>query len=61
MWRFGKVVNTLKEFEESIIATTSHNQYEKIQKKLKNEFIYTADKSSSDLFAEFITKKVCQT
>ena len=61
MWKFGKVVNTLKEFEESIIDTTSHNQYEKIQKKLKNDFIYTADKSSSDLFAEFITKKVCHT
>jgi CDP-glycerol glycerophosphotransferase (TagB/SpsB family) len=61
MWKFGKVVNTLKEFEESIIDTTSHNQYEKIQKKLKNEFIYTADKSSSDLVAEFITKKVCHT
>ena len=59
MWRFGKVVNELKEFETAIMESTSINQYEEIQKELKNEFIFTTDKSSSDLLADFITKTVC--
>ena len=59
MWKFGKVVNELKEFEEAITESISYNQYNEIQKILKSEFIYTTEKSSSDMFADFITKKVC--
>ena len=59
MWKFGKVVNELKEFEEAITESISYNQYNEIQKILKSEFIYTTEKSSSDIFADFITKKVC--
>ena len=59
MWKFGKVVNELKEFKEAVTESISFNQYNEIQKILKSEFIFTADKSSSDMFAGFITKKVC--
>ena len=59
MWKFGKVVNELKEFKEAVTESISFNQYNEIQKILKSEFIFTADKSSSDMFADFITKKVC--
>ena len=59
MWKFGKVVNELKEFEEAITESISYNQYNEIQKILKSEFIYTTEKISSDMFADFITKKVC--
>ena len=59
LWKFGKVVNELKEFEEAVTESISFNQYNEIQKNLKSEFIFTADKSSSDMFADFITKKVC--
>ena len=58
MWRFGKVVNELKEFEDAVNEAVSHNAFEKIQKEIKNEFIYSTDKSSSDLSAEFIEKKL---
>ena len=58
MWRFGKVVNELKEFEDAVKKSTHHNDFEKIQKKLKNEFIYSSDKSSSDLCARFIETKL---
>ena len=58
MWRFGKVVNELIEFKDAVNEAVSHNAFEKIQKEIKNEFIYSTDKSSSDLSAEFIEKKL---
>ena len=58
MWTFGNVISEFNDFEKIIKRSIHINDHEKIQKKLRDEFVQNNTKPSSDLCAEFIANKI---
>mgnify|MGYP006124929987 CR=1 FL=1 len=58
MWNFGSVVSEFNDFEKIIKKSINSNDYEKIQKQMRDEFVQLNTKPSSDLCAEFIANKI---
>ena len=58
MWKYGTVIDNPINFDKTIYKSLENNYYYENQLKHKEKFIHKADKSASDLCADYIFEKL---
>ena len=58
MWKYGTVIDNPINFDKTIYKSLENNYYYENQIKHKEKFIHKADKSASDLCADYIFEKL---
>ena len=58
MWKYGRVIDNPINLDKAIYESLENNYYYENQIKHKERFIHKADKSASDLCADYIFEKL---